>query len=45
MSDEETTRELLKRIERRVDHLAWFVLMLLILTAIMFARVFGVTWG
>ena len=44
MSDE-TMRELLKRMERRVDHMAWFVLMQLILTAIMFARVFGVTWG
>ena len=36
---------LLKRIERRVDTLAWFTLLLLVLVAIMFARVFGVTWG
>ena len=41
----EDLRAFLKRVERRVDHLAWFVLMQLILTALLFARAFGVEFG
>lgn len=44
MNDEDL-RAFLQRIERRVDTVAWAILIQLVLTAILFAKTFGVTFG